>query len=233
MTAHALLLEKWPAGTTHAQRCGLNLPDDRFRMVMGEENWARLAPPVRRRFSRKLIGAASLVYQGEVTDIAASRIGRVVSELGRLIGAPLPLDFDTVGMAAVVTVTEDVAGCGQVWTRAYGRKRGFPQIIHSSKRFGGPTGLQEYVGCGLVMMLRMHEDRGGLVFESAGFLLHLGRRRFQLPAWLVPFRVTVRHDECGDGRFAFSLRVSNRVLGELIRQTALFDEGHVVAGETP
>ncbi len=38
-------------------------------------------------------------------------------------------------------MTEDGASGGQFWTRMYGRLRGLRQVIHSSERFAGPTGL--------------------------------------------------------------------------------------------
>ncbi len=51
-------------------------------------------------------------------------------------------------MPAVVSVTEEAAKGGQFWTCPYGRARGFHQVIHSSKRFAGATGLEEYLGRG-------------------------------------------------------------------------------------
>ena len=71
----------------------------------------------------------------------------------RLIGGPLPIDRASVHVPSVVTVTEDKASGGQIWTRIYGRRKGFPQVVHSSKRFAGPTGLEEYVGYGVGMTL--------------------------------------------------------------------------------
>jgi len=218
-----------------AERGGFEVPDGRFRALLGEAAWKRLAAPVRSRFSRKLIGAASLVYQGAVTKISATFPGRLLAQSARIIGAPLPLDLKSTGTAAVVSVTEDVAGGGQFWSRAYGRPNGFPQIIHSSKRFCGPTGLEEYVGCGLTMALTVREDDGGLVFESAGFAFSIGNQRIAIPGWLIPFRVTVRHDDLGhddngNACFAFRLIVSHNRLGKIIAQTAVFGEGRAVAG---
>ncbi len=83
--------------------------------------------------------------------------GWLLAHAARLIGGPLPLSRDA-HTPSVVTVTEDVAAKGQHWTRLYARKRGFPQVVHSSKRFQGPTGLEEYVGCGVGMALTIHVE---------------------------------------------------------------------------
>ena len=60
--------------------------------------------------------------------------GFLLAQLARLFGGPLPISR-AAGLESVVTVTEDLATGGQVWTRLYARRNGFPQIIHSSKRF--------------------------------------------------------------------------------------------------
>jgi hypothetical protein len=124
----------------------------------------------------------------------------------------------------VVAVTEDMTCGGQVWTRLYARRTGFPQIIHSSKRFAGPTGLEEYVGHGVGMALTVHVVDGALVFRSAGYFLQLIGRRITLPAWLTPGDISVTHGDLGDGWFSFTLDLVHPRFGALIRQTAAFRE---------
>ena len=81
----------------------------------------------------------------------------------------------------VVTVTEDAASGGQIWTRICARSSGFPQVIHSAKRFAGPTGLEEYVGYGVSMALRISVEHEALVFRSVGYSLQVGPLRLPLP----------------------------------------------------
>jgi hypothetical protein len=197
--------------------------DLRFRALAGEEAWQRLPEAVRARFEHHIGAGATILYSGEVLECRMSRCGWALAQLGRLIGAPLPLSRDAPAPAAV-TVTEDRAGGGQFWTRLYGRRRGFPQVIHSAKRFAGPTGLEEYVGCGLGIALRIRVEEGALHFLSDHYFVVLGRLRLRLrlPRWLSPGRMRVSHIDCGQGCFAFVLCLDHPRLGELIRQTAWF-----------
>ncbi len=179
--------------------------------------------PVRARFSKRLKGGDSVVYVGAVAETRIAPVGWLFAQAARLIGGPLPL-FDEAGIPAVVTVTEDGPSGGQVWTRMYARRRGFPQVIHSAKRFAGKTGLEEYVGCGVGMALTVHVEDGVLVFRSATYFVQIGRARLGLPAFLVPGALTVTHKELGEGRFLFALDVVHPVFGPIIHQTAIFRE---------
>lgn len=196
------------------------LDDMRFRTLVGADGWARLPEAVRARFAKRLGPGRSVAYKGVVVDCRMNVAGWALAQACRLIGAPLPLRRDT-GVAAVVTVTEDGATGGQVWSRMYARPRGFPQVIHSAKRFDGPTGLEEHLGAGVGIALVVDVDRGGLRFRNDHYYLKLGRRRVRLPKWLAPGALEIRHDDLGDGRFGFTLRLRHRLLGEMIRQ-----EGH-------
>jgi len=124
----------------------------------------------------------------------------------------------------VVTVTEDAASGGQIWTRICARSNGFPQVIHSAKRFAGPTGLEEYVGYGISMALRISVEREALVFRSVHYSLQAGRLRMVLPSWLTPGDLTVTHSDLGGGTFRFTLEIIHPRFGKLIRQSAVFRE---------
>jgi Domain of unknown function (DUF4166) len=198
------------------------LGDLRFRALMSAEDWAALPAPIRRRFSKRLSGGNTAVYIGEVLETWMSRAGWCLVQAARLIGAPLPTDRRKHS-PSVVTVTEDIASGGQIWTRLYVRN-GFPQVIHSAKRFAGITGLEEYVGYGISMALTVHVKDEALVFCSAGYFIQLFGHRFALPRWLTPGALSVIHAELGDGRFSFTLQIVHPRFGLLIRQMALFRE---------
>jgi Domain of unknown function (DUF4166) len=199
------------------------LGDLRFRALMREADWLALPLSIRRRFSKRLAGGATVVYVGETLTNDMSRAGWLLAQAARLIGGPLPLVREPHA-PSVVTVTEDVATRGQHWTRLYARRRGFPQVVHSSKRFAGPTGLEEYVGYGVGMALTIHVEESALIFRAAHYFVQFGRWRMRLPHWASPGDLAVTHAELGDGRFLFKLDVVHPRLGRLICQTAAFQE---------
>jgi Domain of unknown function (DUF4166) len=200
-----------------------SLRDVRFRALLSEGDWAQLPPATRRRFSKRLADGNTAIYVGEVVEVAFSRLGWWLAQIARLLGGPLPTGTET-GVPSIVTVTEDTATAGQIWTRIYARRHGFPQVIHSSKRFAGPTGLEEYVGHGVGMALRVAADGNALRFRSAGYFLQIGWMRLRLPAFLTPGVLTVTHTDLGSGAFRFTLEIIHSRFGTLIYQSAIFRE---------
>jgi Domain of unknown function (DUF4166) len=201
----------------------LALGDLRFRALVPEADWGRLPLPIRRRFSKRLADGETAVYVGQVLETHLSRAGWLLAQLLRLIGAPLPTARDAQ-VPSVVTVTEEMATGGQIWTRLYARRRSFPQVIHSSKRFAGRTGLEEYVGYGIGMALTVAVHDGALIFRSNGYFIEILQHRFFLPAWATPGALSVTHAEIGDGRFRFTLEINHQRFGRMVRQTAAFRE---------
>ena len=199
------------------------LDDHRFRALLSDEDWGRLPLAIWRRFSTRYADGETVVYVGEVDHAEFSRTGWWLAQLARLIGGPLPTGTDTQ-RPAIVSVTEDALSGGQIWTRIYARHNRFPQVIHSAKRFCGPTGLEEYVGFGVAMALRVSVEDQALRFTSAGYFIELGRFRLALPAWLTPGELTVTHTDLGSGRFRFTLDITHPRHGRLLRQSAVFKE---------
>jgi hypothetical protein len=197
--------------------------DTRYRALLGETAWASLPESVRRRFSKPAIPGAVTVYRGHVVTTELSWAGRLLAHAARIVGGPLPL-FSGASGPAVVTVLEDPAFKGQIWTRSYARSGRFPQVIHSAKRFTGPTGLEEYLGFGLIMRLIVSAEAGALVFRSAGYAIELLGRVVAVPEWLTPGICEVRHTDKGGGVFSFGLALVHPLAGRLVHQLALFQD---------
>lgn len=202
----------------------LDIPhkDARFSDIIGQDKWMQLCPNIRKRFGKRVKGGDSISYQGVVTDMKMNWAGWVLAQAAKLIGAPLPYDLSSVGQPAIVVVTEDYAGDGQFWVRQYGRKSGFPQVVHSSKRFAGPTGLEEYIGFGIGMALNVVADGDALLFKSDHYFVSVFGRRIRVPSLLSPGALVVGHHDMGAGAFRFSLRLNARLFGLLVSQDAIF-----------
>jgi hypothetical protein len=197
--------------------------DLRFRKLLSQDDWAALPAAVRHRFSKRVAGGATAIYAGEVVETELTVAGWIIAQLARFVGSPLPRSR-VAHVPAVVTVTEDVRNGGQIWTRVYARKDGFPQVIHSAKRFAGTTGLEEHVSRGVGMALTVHQENAALVFRSARYFFRVGPVRLTLPLWLTPGALVVTHTEEGGGQFSFLLEVVHPAFGRIIRQFATFHE---------
>ena len=169
--------------------------DQTFRLVVRPDIWGRQA---RFRFSNAL-GTKPLTVDGAFVGLH-------------------------YGSAAIVSVSEDARGRGQCWTRIYARRKGFPQVIHSAKRFAGPTGLEEYLGRGLGMALRLEALSDGLAFVSDHYFLQLGSRRLRLPRWLGPGQARITHRQVAGPSFLFELTIEHRWAGRLLHQQVIFED---------
>ena len=204
------------------------LGDLRFRQLFTDEQWTRLPLPVRNRFGRRVDIGDALIYRGHVDYNHVNRWGHILNKMLRLIGAPLPLDTQNAGAAAIVTVTEAPDG-SQVWMRQYARqntKRPFPQIIQSAKHFTGTTGIEEHIGCGIGMSLIPLVEGIELVFRAQDIFWDIPgpwkKLRLTLPRWLGPSVLRAGHEEIGDGEFAFTLKLEHKWFGKLVDQRVRF-----------
>ena len=214
-----------PATIRPERRPNEPLGDLRFRALLDDAGWEALPVAIRRRFSRRVADGDTVVYVGEILETRMSVAGWLLAQTMRLIGSPFPI-CRAVHMPCVVSVTEDASIGGQTWTLLYARRRHFPQTVYSSKRFAGPTGLEDHVRCGVGVTLTLHVVDDALVFRSQDYFVDWLGVRIWLPAWLTPGALSATHAECADDRFSFTLDVVHPRFGLLIRQMALFREAH-------
>lgn len=202
--------------------------DARFCKLLGAVAWADLPIAVRARFSTKHKVGESGIFRGRTTRLRMNPAGRILAAFARVIGAPLPVDDHCDQCDAVVAVTDAPGGEGQIWTRLYARRDGFPQAIHSMKKFAGPTGLEEHVVdgrlFGLGMTLKLSVGAGALFFSSDRYFVRLGRWRFFLPKATAPGAMVIGHHDLGAGRFLFSLTLAHPLFGVMIDQETVFED---------
>ncbi len=197
--------------------------DMRFSRLMPPPQWQSLPAPIQQRFSSGLAPGEAVLYHGHILETRLSGSGLVLASLARLVGSPLPYRQGATGIA-VVCVTEADNNATQCWTRLYEQKGHFPHTIHSMKRFRGSTGLEEYIGFGIGMALRVSAQNRALVFESDFYFLELWGFKLRLPAFLSPGKMRITHKQEKSGQFSFSLLLSHSLLGQLIYQYVLFND---------
>ncbi len=203
-------------------------PDWRFRELVGASAWTKLPSAVQRRFSKRFKRAEAVLYSGHVVETRHNTAGSILAAFASLIGSPLPMPGDAIGAAAVSVIEDAVTGY-QNWTRTYERAQAFPQVVHSMKRFEGPTGLEEYVGRGIGMALEVTVEDQALVFRSAYYFLQLFGRRVRLPGLLEPGIMEIVHRDEPDysslnRAFSFRLTLTHAYFGCLVSQLAYFKE---------
>lgn len=201
----------------------IEVADLRFRALVGEAAWAELPEPVQRRFSKRVGPDDIKLYRGRVLVTEISRAGWALAQICRVIGSPLPDQHGARG-PAVVAVSADARLGGQCWTRTYTRAGRFPQVVHSAKRFTGPTGLEEYVGGGISMSLLVTVEDGALVFRSSRYFVNVGRWRVSLPRWLSPGEMEIVHRQETVDEFSFTLSLTHPLLGVMLFQLAHFSD---------
>lgn len=194
----------------------------RYPVLLGR-NWRILPPSIQRRFMKYTPPRKVVIYQGRLQETRISIAGLILAKLAILLGSPLPLDDGARGPATVI-VREAKQFNGQFWTRIYPTRKNKPQVIQSIKRFGGATGLDEMLSphVGVALTVKAKKDR--ILFISDHYFLQFAQWKISIPSWLTPGKMTVTHKETNPRRFRFTLELIHPLFGELIYQTAIFEE---------
>ena len=192
-----------------------------FERLVGSEGWRRLAPAIRPRFSEKPQADHPIRYVGTMQKVQCSTAGLVLAQLCRLIGTPFaPYRGD--GIPVVISLHQGAVAGATIWRREYRYPARGAVQVQSTKLIAPDGTLEECVGCGLGMRLKVFELAGELHFLSQRYFWCVLGRRICLPHLLSPGTAHVIHRDLGDGRFRFIMTFRHRLFGSLFYQDGVF-----------
>lgn len=195
------------------------IPDDSYARILGGDAWARVDPEVRKRFSVRPDIGKTIRYTGVMRVVRRSLAGALFAWCCRLIGTPLPM-YAGRHVKTDIELTHDAVNKGICWTRRY--HFATRELAVRSTKSVRDGRLEEYVGAGLSMLLRMSEFGGNLHFHSSGYQFRFGFLRIRLPSILAPGDMHIAHEQLGGDRFRFEMTVKHRWLGETFYQVGEF-----------
>lgn len=188
-----------------------------IRRTIGEPAWARLPEAVRARFAEESTGAE---YSGCFEVVRASRAGRLLASLCRLLGTPVA-PYTGTNVPATVRVFAAPQG-GMVWERTYLFPGRHKCVVSSVKQSDERGELVEVLPFGLRMPLKVFELQGVLKFVSRGYFFSCFGVHLAVPDFLPPGTTHVSHIDEGGGWFRFTMVTTHKWFGEVFFQTGRF-----------
>lgn len=205
-----------------------------FKKVLGAQ-WLELHPDIRRRFEKNPAPGQPLYYEGQLSELRASRLGKLLGWITRpfISGALIP--HDDANFPVEIEVYSR-PGCPYIFKQRIYRLHGRKAIRFTSYMAESEKGeVLEYVGMGLGMKLLLDVREGNLYFTSDGYFLDLFGWRLPLPGLLTPGKTYLCHRNDNRQQFNIRIEIVHALFGTTFLQAGVFREaaGPALPKETP
>lgn len=194
-----------------------------FRKVLGPE-WGKLHPDIQRRFAKNPQPGQALLYDGRLSELRASRIGKLIGFISKpfIQGALIP--YDDSGFPVDIQVYGK-PGSAHIYKQRIYMLNGRKPIRFTSYMAESESGeVLEYVGLGLGMKLKLHVADGNLHFTSDGYFWDMLGWRIPLPGVLTPGKTYLRHCNEAPNRFNIRIEIRHLLFGTTFVQAGVFQE---------
>ena len=194
-----------------------------FKKILGP-TWGQLHPDIQRRFDKNPAPGKPLYYRGELSELTASRVGKLLAYLTMPLiqGALMPYDDASFPVDIQVYSKENSPAIfKQRIYRLNGRK---PVQFTSFMRESRKGEVMEYVGMGLGMKLVLDVRDGNLHFESDGYFWEVFGVRIPLPSVLTPGKTFLRHRNQSPEQFDIRIDIRHPWFGTTFTQVGVFRE---------
>lgn len=194
-----------------------------FKKILGPQ-WRLLHPDIQARFDKNPLPGQPLRYQGRLTELTCSRVGRVLGYLSMpfIKGALMP--YNDADFPVDIDVYSKV-NCNAIFKqRIYRLHRRRPVMFTSYMAESEKGEVLEYVGMGLGMKLLLSIRDGNLHFESDGYFWQVLGVRIRLPDLLTPGKTLLCHRNNSANQFDIRIEIRHALFGTTFTQAGVFRE---------
>lgn len=197
-----------------------------FRDELDAE-WQKLSINIRQRFDHDPLPGTPMFYQGTMSRIECSRVGKWLAWCVQFTGALMPQEGRDIPVnIAVWTETDSTAVFKQRSYQFPCRRK--PFLFRSRMLRDAQGRLVEYVGGGFGMYISAHVHAQDLYFEDKGYFFECCGLRLPIPALLGPGKVKLHHRNISSTAFAISIDITHPLFGPMY-----FQQGHFEHAENP
>ena len=205
-----------------------------FKKVLGAQ-WLELHPDIRRRFEKNPAPGQPLYYEGQLSELRASRLGKLLGWITRPLISGALIPHDDANFPVEIEVYSR-PGCPYIFKQRIYRLHGRKAIRFTSYMAESEKGeVLEYVGMGLGMKLLLDVREGNLYFTSDGYFLDLFGWRMPLPGLFTPGKTYLCHRNDNPQQFNIRIEIVHALFGTTFLQAGVFREaaGPASTKETP
>ncbi len=194
-----------------------------FKKILGPQ-WRLLHPDIQARFDKNPLPGKPLRYQGRLSELTCSRLGRVLGYLSMPIikGALMP--YTDADFPVDIEVYSK-PNCASIFKqRIYRLNRRRPVMFTSFMAESEKGEVLEYVGMGLGMKLLLSIREGNLHFESDGYFWDVLGIRIPLPGLITPGKTYLCHRNNSANQFDIRIEIRHPLFGTTFTQAGVFRE---------
>ncbi|NHZ66408.1 DUF4166 domain-containing protein [Massilia genomosp. 1] len=194
-----------------------------FKKILGRA-WSGLHPDIQARFDHNPMPGKPLRYQGQMTELTCSKVGRLLGYLTMPLiqGALMPYNDADFPVDIEVYSKE---GSAAIFKQRIYRLNGRKPVQFTSYMLESARGeVLEYVGMGMGMKLVLAVRDGNLHFESDGYFWQVMGVRIPMPAWLTPGKTYLCHRNNDSAQFDIRIEIRHALFGTTFTQAGVFRE---------
>lgn len=194
-----------------------------FKKILGPQ-WRLLHPDIQARFDKNPLPGKPLRYQGRLSELTCSRLGRLLGYLSMpfIKGALMPY---TDAEFPVDIEVYSKPNCASIFKqRIYRLNRRRPVMFTSFMAESEKGEVLEYVGMGLGMKLLLSIREGNLHFESDGYFWDVLGIRIPLPGLITPGKTYLCHRNNSANQFDIRIEIRHPLFGTTFTQAGVFRE---------